>query len=227
MFKEHEGADTEIRFGGGWETAWIVSERAAETDDIDLHRTQAYMLLSILLARPPTQDLLDRLAGLRAGLRDDGSPVGRALAAIGDAAAATTARDAEREFNRLFIGIERGEVVPYASYYLTGFLQGRPLIDIRTDMRGLGITRGPGIPEPEDHVAALAEIMAGLIDGRFGERHGAHDQRRFLERHLAPWAPTFFTDLEQAASAVLYRPVGAFGRLFLDIERDAFNLAET
>lgn len=196
----------------------------AETNDIDLHRVQAYMLLSTMLARPPTQPLLERLPGLRG---DDATPLGRALSAIGEAATAMTPRVAEREFNRLFIGVERGEVVPYASYYLTGFLHGRPLIDIRAEMDRLGLARLPDVPEPEDHVAAVSEIMAGLIDGRFGERHGPERQHGFFERHLAPWAPIFFADLERAGSAVLYRPVAVFGRLFLEIERDAFTFAET
>jgi TorA maturation chaperone TorD len=200
-----------------------VSGTAVELDETDLHRVQAYMLLASLLARPPTAPLLERLSGLRG----DASPLGEALTGLGRQARATTVAEAEREYNRLFIGLQRGEVVPYASYYLTGFLQDRPLVNLRAEMTRLGVARAPGVPEPEDHIAAIAEIMAGLIDGRFGAAASTSDQHRFFARHIDAWAPKFFEDLEHAEAAVLYRPLGAFGRLFLDIERDAFALTES
>jgi len=199
-----------------------VSSSTIELDEADLHRVQAYMLLSSLLARPPTAPLLERLSSLRG----NASPLGQALTELGEQARTTTATDAEHEFNRLFIGLQRGEVVPYASFYLTGFLQDRPLVNLRAEMSSLGLVRSPGVPEPEDHIAAIAEIMAGLIDGRFGTPATTSDQHRFFTRHIDAWAPKFFEDLEHAEGAVLYRPLGTFGRLFLDIERDAFALTE-
>ena len=193
---------------------------APPVDEADAARAQAYRLLSALLARPPSADLLRRLGAL-AG---DASPFGTALGALAAAATAVTPAAAEREFNRLFIGVERGELVPYASFYLTGFLQDRPLIRVRADLERLGVARAAGVPEPEDHVATLAETMAVLIDGGLGAPAALDAQHRFFDRHLAPWAPRFFTDLERADAAVLYRPVGALGRLFLEIEAAAFAL---
>jgi TorA maturation chaperone TorD len=196
----------------------------AERDEIDHPRAQGYLLLSALLARPPDARLLARLGTLRS----DGSAWGDALEALGDAARETAAEAADREFHRLFIGVSRGELVPYASYYVTGFLHDRPLVAVRRDMEALGIARQPGTAEPEDHAAALLEMMGGLIDGRFG---GAEPglpapvarQRRFLEAHLLGWAPLFFRDLAAANAAGFYRPVGALGLLLLDIERQAFG----
>lgn len=196
----------------------------AERDEIDHPRAQGYMLLSALLARPPDAVLLARLGTLRS----DGSAWGDALEALGGAARETSVEAADREYHRLFIGVSRGELVPYASYYLTGFLHDRPLVAVRRDMEALGITRRPGTGEPEDHAAALLEMMAGLIDGRFG---GAGPglpapvarQRRFLEAHLLGWAPLLFRDLVAADAARFYRPVGALGLLLLDIERQAFG----
>ncbi|WP_029007489.1 TorD/DmsD family molecular chaperone [Azospirillum halopraeferens] len=194
-------------------------ETAAEAaDHVERERAQAYRLLAALLARPPDGGLLDRLATLHG----DGSPFGTALGALGGAAAATAPAAAEREFNRLFIGVDRGELVPYASYYRTGFLQDRPLIRLRADLDRLGIARAAGVPEPEDHVAALAETMAGLIDGGFGAPAPLDRQFRFFDDHIAPWGARFFADLERAPSAVFYRPVGTLGRLFLEIEAGAF-----
>lgn len=194
----------------------------AELDEAELQRMQAYSLLAALLARPPERALLDQLSGLRG----DETPWGQALSALGAAAAMTTPEQAEREYNRLFVGLQRGELVPYASYYLTGFLHDRPLVVLRADMARLGIVRSPDVSEPEDHIAAILEIMAGLVAGHFGAPASPAEQQAFFERHLVPWAPRFFRDLERAEAAQLYRPVGIFGRLLMEIERDAFALAE-
>ncbi|HYG91125.1 MAG TPA: molecular chaperone TorD family protein [Azospirillum sp.] len=187
-------------------------------DETDAVRVRLYTLLAQILARPPSPYLLGTLAGLGG----DESPLGQALGALGAAAAATGVEAAEREFNALFIGVDRGELVPYASYYLTGFLNDRPLARLRQDMAALGVERAPGVPEPEDHIAALCEVMAGLIGGGFGAPAGEDQQRRFFDRHMGPWAVRFFTDLEHASAAALYRPVGTLGRLFLTIETNGF-----
>ena len=107
-------------------------------------------------------------------------------------------------------------------YYLTGFLHERPLARLRKDLDKLGIERAAGQAEPEDHAAILCEIMAGLVSGRFQAPPGA--DRELFEAHLAPWIGRFFADLEQAESADFYRGVGALGRLFVNIETEAFAL---
>ena len=194
-----------------------------EPDDVDPARAQAYLLLAALLARPPSAELLETVAGIRV---DGTTPWGQALARLAAAAADLAPRDAEREFNRLFIGVSRGELMPYASFYRTGFLHDRPLIELRLDMTRIGIARSPEVKEPEDHVAAVLEMMGGLIEGRFGAAAPTRAQRTFFERHLAPWAGRFFRDLEAARSARFYRTVGAVGILLLDIEQSGFNLVE-
>lgn len=197
-----------------------MSEKPPPIDEPDRLRAQGYALLGTLLARPPDAALLHRVAALDG----DGTPLGRAFTDLGRMAAATSPRAAEREYNALFIGIVRGELVPYASYYRTGFLNERPLARLRHDMQALGIVRAPGVSEPEDHIGALCEMMTGLITGAFGVPADLAAQRRFFERHLVPWAGQFFEDLERTEAAALYRPVGTIGRLFLAIEADAFIL---
>jgi TorA maturation chaperone TorD len=162
--------------------------------------------------------LLDRLATLRG----DATPLGIAHAALSDAASRTKADLVEREFFDLFIGLGRGELLPYGSYYLTGFLHERPLARLRDSLAGLAIERVPGQPEPEDHAAIVCEIMAGLISGRFLAPPNA--DREFFEKHLAPWLGRFFADLEGAAAADFYRRIGMVGRVFLEIETQAFAL---
>jgi len=137
----------------------------------------------------------------------------------------TNPQGAEREFNALFIGLGRGELLPYASYYLTGFLNEKPLASLRRDMAARGLTRAPGVFEPEDNIASLMEIMASLITGRHGTPAPLADQKTFFNKHIGPWAGHFFSDLEAARNSVLYAPVGAVGRVFLEIESEAFRMS--
>jgi len=116
----------------------------------------------------------------------------------------------------------RGELLPYGSYYLTGFLHERPLARLRADLSKLGIERAAGQAEPEDHAAILCEIMAGLVSRRFSAPAGG--DRELFEQHLAPWIGRFFADLERAEAADFYRRIGMLGRVFIEIETDAFAL---
>jgi TorA maturation chaperone TorD len=199
----------------------LYSERephGGDVEEVDAARAQEYALLSALLARAPDQALLDRLATLRG----DVSPLGVAHAALADAASRTTAERVEREYFNLFIGLGRGELLPYGSYYQSGFLYERPLARLREQLARLGIERVDGESEPEDHAAILCEIMAGLISRRLSAEPGA--DRELFEKHLSPWIGRFFADLEQAEAADFYCRVGTLGRLFVEIELEAFAL---
>lgn len=194
------------------------SGTGGDVDEVDAARAQEYALLSVLLARAPDAALLARLATLRA----DASPLGLAHAALAEAAERANVERVEREYFDLFIGLGRGELLPYGSYYLTGFLHERPLARLRADLGKLGIERTAGQAEPEDHAAILCEIMAGLASRRFPAPAGA--DRELFEQHLEPWIGRFFADLEQAEAADFYRRIGTLGRVFVEIETDAFAL---
>ena len=184
-------------------------------------RADLYDFLAALLARPPDRALLDKAASLTG----DDSELGRSIHALSRVAGATTEKAAESEYTTLFIGVGRGELLPYASYYLTGFLNEKPLATLRNDMAGLGMQRAFAVYEPEDHIASLMEMMAGMIRGRFGVQPASlEDIKRFFNRHLAPWAGHFFTDLEGARNSVFYAPVGSAGRAFMEIEKEAFRM---
>ena len=195
-----------------------LTEQAHATDDVVAARAQEYALLATLLVRAPDAKLLEKLATLRG----DATPLGVAHAGLAQAASETTVARVEREYFDLFIGLGRGELLPYGSYYLTGFLHERPLARLRADLAPLGIERNEGNCEPEDHAATLCEIMAGLLSGHLPAPAGT-DQKIF-EAHLAPWIGRFFADLERAEVASLYRRVGTLGRVFMDIETEAFAL---
>jgi TorA maturation chaperone TorD len=179
-----------------------------------------YQLLGVLLGRPPSSELLRGLASLQGDDTSMGS-ASKKLAALADR---TTPSDAEREFNNLFVGLGRGELLPYASYYLTGFLNEKPLADLRSDLMVRGIKGSDDVKEPEDHIGTLCEIMAGIITGEFACDSDLPSQKAFFDVHLAKWAALFFTDLEKAQTAIFYTPVGTLGRAFIAIEADAFAI---
>jgi TorA maturation chaperone TorD len=194
------------------------TDLGADLDETDAARARQYALLSVLLVRAPDSTLLDGLSKLRG----DASPLGLAHAALAEAASATNAERVEREFFDLFIGLGRGELLPYGSYYLTGFLHERPLARLRETLARFGIERAEGQAEPEDHAAILCEIMAGLISRRFPAPDGA--DRELFEQHLSPWIGRFFADLERAEQGDFYRRIGTLGRVFIEIETEAFAL---
>jgi TorA maturation chaperone TorD len=191
-----------------------------EIDEIDLLRAAEYGLLSLLLGKAPDADTLARVAQLKG----DASELGMAHVELASAAAAANESAASKEFFALFIGLGRGELLPYASYYLTGFLHERPLARVRQDLERIGIERAGPSREPEDHIAILFEVMAGLARGDFEAEFAA--QARFFERHLKPWAARMFADLEMSGTANFYRAVGRVGRVFMELESEAFALSE-
>jgi TorA maturation chaperone TorD len=193
---------------------------ASDIDETDSARAQEYALLAALLARAPDAEFLSRLAELRG----DATPLGLAHMALGEAASQADAERVGREYFDLFIGVGRGEILPYGSYYLTGFLHDRPLARLRDDLIAIGIERVEGNAEPEDHAAILCEIMAGVIGHRFPAPEGT--DRQLFEKHMVPWIDRFFADLERAEHADFYRRVGALGRLFMQVEMEAFALPD-
>lgn len=196
---------------------------AADIDPVateDRLRADLYNFLGVLLSGPPDDGLLAQTAGLTG----DETELGRAIATLAKMARITKPASATREFNALFIGLGRGELLPYASYYLTGFLNEKPLALLRQDMTARGLARSDTVFEPEDNIASLMEMMGAMIVGRFGPPTSLEDQKTFFNRHIAPWAGHFFTDLEAAKNSVFYASVGTIGRVFMDIEGEAFRL---
>lgn len=180
------------------------------------YRASAYGLLAELLWKGPDQALLDQLAGLADSVPDDGDDMAMAMSALGLSARMHEPAAIDDEFHELFIGLGKGELSPYASWYLTGFLMEKPLSDLRCDLGQLGYQRSESVVEPEDHAAALLEVMAMMIvEGRHGDQ-----QQQFFERHIQSWMRRFMLDLTQAKSAVFYRAVGRFGAAFLQLEGD-------
>ena len=190
-----------------------------DLDEVDQARAENYALVGRLLWRAPTAEDIAALSVLRG----DASEIGLARLSLAGAAAAADVEALGREFFRLFVGVGRGEFLPYASYYLTGFLHERPLARVREDLARLGVVREGRTLEPEDHISILFDVMAGLVTRRF-EAEGVDDQV-FFNRHIKPWAARFFVDLELAEAGEFYRCVGTLGRRIVEIEEAAFSMA--
>jgi TorA maturation chaperone TorD len=178
------------------------------------YRASAYALLAALLRAAPDQALLDHLCTLSPAGDDDLDELGQAMAALTEASVAPDLALLEQEYNDLFIGIGRGEVVPYGSWYLTGFLMEQPLSELRDDLRTLGFERSELTREPEDHVAAIFEVFSVMIL----EASSLSQQLIFFNKHMRPWLERFFVDLGKARSANFYRYVAQFGAAFLQLE---------
>ena len=191
-----------------------------EVPEHDRLRANVYRLLARLLAAPVDAGLLSMLQGFSG----DHTNLGSAFGELASVAREVSIAEARQEYQDLFIGVGRGELVPYGSYYLTGFLNEKPLARLRNDMAPLGIVRSPDTKEPEDHAGALMDMMAGLIDGAFGSPQSVAVQKDFFAKHVGVWAPHFFSDLQKAKAARLFRPVGRIGHLFMEIEESAFAM---
>jgi TorA maturation chaperone TorD len=187
----------------------------------DQARAQAYALLGTLLARSPDEGLLQVLRRLEPPVADVEPDMAAAWGVLKQAAARADAAGIESEYQELFVGVVRGELMPYGSWYVTGFLMEKPLAELRLDLRRLGFERQENVHEPEDHAAALCETM-GLIAA--SPEIDLDTQREFFDKHIDPWMGRFFGDLARARSASFYRAVGLLGERFLEVERTYLSM---
>jgi len=189
-------------------------------DDSDQIRASSYALLAALLANPPTEELLTQLQGIETDT-DNEKDIVNAWSMLKLAAQRHNAELIADEYHVLFIGLGRGELVPFASWYLTGFLMEKPLAHLRQRLMELGFEQQEDVHEPEDHAAALCEVMSQLIldaDTDF------ETERDFYENFMGNWMKRFFNDLQKTETSGFYRAVGQLGEAFLDIENRYFSM---
>jgi TorA maturation chaperone TorD len=184
-------------------------------------RVNAWSLLGKLLAAPPDEEVLDLLANAEGAALAGDNLLGAAWDMLAKAAARTSPAELEDEYQDLFIGVGRGELMPYGSWYLTGFLMEQPLARLRGELAELGFARREGVTEPEDHAAALCDVMAMIGTGE--DAIPVEVQAGFFARHIAPWMGRFFRDMQQAPSARFYRAVGQLGEQYVALEGQHLN----
>jgi TorA maturation chaperone TorD len=176
-------------------------------------RAQHYALLATLLASPPEQSLLDHIAAVE--VTEPESTMGKAWQQLCEAASSAQTEQVKQEFHALFIGLTQGEVVPYGSFYQTGFLHEEPLARLRHDLSQLGLERQQDKKEPEDHIAGEFDVMRLILTA---QGTPVVDAPTFFRRHILPWAEAFFADLAVAGSANFYRELADFGANFIKLE---------
>jgi TorA maturation chaperone TorD len=204
-----------------------LSTQTAENLNIinneDQLRADMYSFLANLLRAEPSAELVHQLTKLES----DESPIGKSIKTLSKLASSLDLPTIRDEYVRIFIGVGRGEILPFASYYLTGFLKDKPLAKLRNDMKEIGIQLAENVKEPEDHIASLFDMMSGLILGKFSKKFSIGEQKDFFNRHLAPWVDLLMRDIESSRIAVFYSPIGTIGREFMEIERSSFSMDVT
>ena len=199
------------------------TESVTQISDVDQVRSDTYSILSCLLSHTPNQDLIDYLCHIEHSDDQEIGNVGQAWLELKQAAVSSQLDQLDDEYHDLFIGLGRGQIIPYGSWHLTGFLMDKPLSDLRNDLKKLGIEADPEQKDPEDHIAALFETMSILIQATDVE---GYQQRRFYIRHLHTWAEKFFQQLQAAPSARFYKSVGLLGQRFIELENHYLNIQE-
>ena len=198
-----------------------MSENNVKVNQEQQYRASAYSILAALLRKIPEKEVLEHVANFSKVAVDEDELL-LSMSTLGLAAQSSELSAIDDEYHDLFIGLGRGELVPYGSWYLTGYLMEKPLSLLRDDLKALGFERDENIVEPEDHVAALCEVMALLItnESQIGDENiDTETQTIFFEKHMNEWINRFFNDLSTAESAVFYRAVGRFGLAFMNLEK--------
>ena len=182
-------------------------------------RSGTYTLLGALLNSPCSEPVVNLLTSI-----DISDSSGEALpwSKLQSGIVNADLDDLAHEYHALFVGLGRGELLPYGSVYLTGFLQEKPLADLRANLQELGFEVTDNTHEPEDHVGALCEVM-GIMAGSPNE-FSHETQMAFFSQHMGPWMMEFFDDLIKARESGFYRSVGEFGRAFIAIEKQYFAM---
>ena len=179
-------------------------------------RTEIYLVLSALFRSAPSEEMIEFLTSLE--VEPSESAMQKAWIALQQAAKDSNREALEDEYQDLFIGIGRGEVMPFGSWHMTGAMMEKPLAEIRHDLELLGFERDENVKEPEDHIAALCEVMSMLT----GEEENL--QQAVFNKHIAPWFNSFTQQLENAESANFYKQAAQLCEAFLTLEQVRFSV---
>jgi len=192
----------------------------------ELARAELYGLLAQLWIAPPDDTLLQQFKVAVTQAPESGSLLEAPWQALVAAMRNTTAADAAAEYDALFGGVGKPEVFLYGSYYLSGFLNEKPLALLRDELQRLGLTRDETRAETEDHIAYLFEVMRYLIAGDDVEVCNLEQQRQFFRAQLQPWVAQLCDAVDAQPRARSWRAVAEMTRQFVAVETQGFDLLE-
>lgn len=199
---------------------------ATADDSEEIARAELYGLLARLWIAPPDAELLTQFGVAVTEAPQPGGFLEAPWQALVTAMRATSAEAAADEYDALFGGVGKPEVFLYGSYYLAGFLNERPLAELRSDLAALGLTRDEQRGETEDHIAYVFEVMRYLIAGDDVAVCNLEQQRRFFRAHVQPWVERLADAVEAQPRAALWSEVAAFTRAFVQVETQGFDLLD-
>ena len=201
---------------------------AAPADDSEeLARAELYGLLAGLWLAPPDAALLQQFRVAVTEAPQRGGHLEAPWSELVAAMRASSVEAAAAEHEALFHGVGRSEVMAYASFYLSGFLNEKPLAVLRDDLAALGLTRDANSLETEDHIAFVLEVMRWLIAGDDLAVCNLEQQRRFFRVHLQPWVGQLCDAVAAQPRATVWRAVAAMTQAFVQVEAQGFDLLET
>jgi TorA maturation chaperone TorD len=194
--------------------------------DEETARAEIYGLLAQLFYSAPTPGLLE---ALRVAPTEAPAAGGFLEEPWRDVVASARALDDQaiaREYDALFGGVGKPEVYLFGSHYLSGFLNERPLVKLRSDLAALGLERDEAMSDTEDHIAYLSEVMRYLIAGDDVAVANLTRQAEFFAIHLQPWATQLCDAIAAHPKAKFYAVVAAFTRAFLGVEAQGFDMLD-
>lgn len=194
--------------------------------DEETARAELYGVLAQLYYAPPTAELMAALRVAVTQAPAEGAFLQEPWQQLVAAARAHSDEAVAAEYDRLFGGVGKPEVFLYASHYLAGFLNEKPLARLRTDLARLGLGRDEAMPETEDHVAYLSEVMRYLIAGDDMAVCNLTSQKDFFAAHMQTWLPALCDALQAHPAAHFYAAVAQLTRAFVAVESQGFDMLD-
>lgn len=200
------------------------AQLSTSTLDEETARAEVYGLLAALYYAPPSTEMYENLRVAATEAPSAGALLESSWAELVASARKLTLADVKSEYDALFGGVGRPEVYVFGSHYMSGFLNEKPLAALRTDIAALGLARDETMPETEDHIAYLCEVMRYLIAGDDVAVANLTHQREFFTRHLQPWVPAMCVAIAQHPKARFYQALAAFTEVFINVESQGFDM---
>ena len=201
------------------------AQLVASTLDEETARAEVYGLLAALYYAAPSAELHQNLCVAVTEAPAAGALLESSWGVLVAAARGQSVAELGQEYDALFGGVGKPEVYLFGSHYLSGFLNEKPLAALRTDIAALGLARDDGtMPETEDHIAYLCEVMRYLIAGDDVEVANLTRQREFFARHLQPWVSRMCEAIMQHPRARFYRALAVFTQAFISVESQGFDM---
>jgi TorA maturation chaperone TorD len=194
------------------------------TFDEETARAEVYGLLAALLYAPPTPELLAQLRVAVTQAPQEGGFLEESWRDVVAAARELTDQQIADEHAQLFGGVGKPEVYLFGSHYLSGFLNEKPLVRLRTALEKLGIERDEAMPETEDHFAYCCEVMRFLIAGEDVSVSNLTNQKEFFGEHVQAWAVPMCDAMQAHHRAAFYAKLAAFMRAFISVEMQGFDM---